>query len=834
VVNNAANSVAQLVRSQNRRLTKKQRKKVFFETISTLVVLGLVDHAKANGESIKGPAANDDVAHLQNHHTLEIPVLANDESGEGVLQVTAIQIITAPQHGTIIINDDGSISYTPYGQGQEDNFSYSFTDEHGVTSNSATVTITGGTVPTPEIQSAPSGKFVDAPVRAGRGSLAMTSPAASNGSGFSFGGPHLPLLGLGLLGIGIAIAVDGGGKGKEVLGPGFTEDGVWDNGDPDNSSSLRDHNWALNHVPFPAVNILIPSGTGPYTHATSGTTIMKFLTANDDVIISMGTVRLQMGGSIDALLTLESELIHEGGNLSISGPLEFTGTLNLIGTSTTHIFGGPMIDGTINAIDNATLSLLDGSWVNGTINMFDDTTLNLINGSSLSGTINLSENATLNLQSSEEHSVLSTGIISGGTTNLFEGSTLRLEGGALVNSKLNLSENSTVIVEENATLESETPVELQFEGLLKSGGLLKTFLKGGFGGTMEVGDSIGIMTIDDTHLGPGNEAFNLNNGILVIQISSENDVDLLRVIDTKPFDGIDPVANFLDGILHFVWIDGFNPTIGDVYKFAEAPSITFDTQTTNLGVAFTSKSNAFFSNVFEIDQNLPNGPHEFTIRLAQNIVLGNERTLLLDNDSGHAFISGDTNDLLRGEGGDDYLDGGAGNDEIHGGDGNDTVIGGPGNDELFGSAGNDTITGGPGNDMLFGSFGNDIISGGPGNDFFFESTGNNIYNGDSGNDTLSSGRDDEIFTGGPGNDLFKFRSVISVGDGDVITDFTPGPGIADVINFNIGVVNSFADVLSFASDDGTDTVIDTVSRGKVTLLGVLVSDLDVNDFTFGI
>ncbi|MFC1537140.1 calcium-binding protein, partial [Pseudomonadota bacterium] len=58
----------------------------------------------------------------------------------------------------------------------------------------------------------------------------------------------------------------------------------------------------------------------------------------------------------------------------------------------------------------------------------------------------------------------------------------------------------------------------------------------------------------------------------------------------------------------------------------------------------------------------------------------------------------DRNDLILGEGGIDFLNGGLGNDALFGGDGFDRLDGGEGNDTLVGGTGNDTIDGGIGSD----------------------------------------------------------------------------------------------------------------------------------------
>ncbi|CDL00028.1 conserved protein of unknown function [Magnetospirillum gryphiswaldense MSR-1 v2] len=54
----------------------------------------------------------------------------------------------------------------------------------------------------------------------------------------------------------------------------------------------------------------------------------------------------------------------------------------------------------------------------------------------------------------------------------------------------------------------------------------------------------------------------------------------------------------------------------------------------------------------------------------------------------------------------------SGNDSKYGGAGNDTVDGGAGNDKLYGGSGNDSVIGGSGTDTLYGGSGNDHLSDG--------------------------------------------------------------------------------------------------------------------------
>ncbi|QDC09586.1 tandem-95 repeat protein [Oceanicola sp. D3] len=67
----------------------------------------------------------------------------------------------------------------------------------------------------------------------------------------------------------------------------------------------------------------------------------------------------------------------------------------------------------------------------------------------------------------------------------------------------------------------------------------------------------------------------------------------------------------------------------------------------------------------------------------------------------------DDDDLIYGDEGDDIIDGGVDDDEIYGGTGNDTIIGGEGEDELYGDDDRDTFIGGNAGDHVDGGDGGD-------------------------------------------------------------------------------------------------------------------------------
>jgi Ca2+-binding RTX toxin-like protein len=101
------------------------------------------------------------------------------------------------------------------------------------------------------------------------------------------------------------------------------------------------------------------------------------------------------------------------------------------------------------------------------------------------------------------------------------------------------------------------------------------------------------------------------------------------------------------------------------------------------------------------------------------------------------------NDVLWGELGDDYVQGGDGNDIDYGDDGNDDLDGGLGDDVLYDGAGNDHLSADEGNDTLYIGWGMDDAYGEPGGDTLY---------------LLNDGVRDEVYcgpvTGGePGDNL---------------------------------------------------------------------------------
>jgi hypothetical protein len=94
------------------------------------------------------------------------------------------------------------------------------------------------------------------------------------------------------------------------------------------------------------------------------------------------------------------------------------------------------------------------------------------------------------------------------------------------------------------------------------------------------------------------------------------------------------------------------------------------------------------------------------------IPVGKNGQLVLGTPQPDKFAStGNFNDTIFGNNGDDSLDGANGKDLILGEGGGDSLLGGSGDDTLLGNQGNDKLEGGLGKDFLFGGQGNDTLVG---------------------------------------------------------------------------------------------------------------------------
>jgi Ca2+-binding RTX toxin-like protein len=101
--------------------------------------------------------------------------------------------------------------------------------------------------------------------------------------------------------------------------------------------------------------------------------------------------------------------------------------------------------------------------------------------------------------------------------------------------------------------------------------------------------------------------------------------------------------------------------------------------------------------------------------------------------------------------------------------------------------------------------------------------------GTNGADTLKGTSGNDVLHGNGGRDTFVFAPNFGK---DVINDFQEAGRSHDVLQFSKTVFDSFADVLSHASQSGHDVVINAGAGNTVTLKDAKLASLDKYDFHF--
>ncbi|MBN9982554.1 hypothetical protein [Rhizobium laguerreae] len=200
------------------------------------------------------------------------------------------------------------------------------------------------------------------------------------------------------------------------------------------------------------------------------------------------------------------------------------------------------------------------------------------------------------------------------------------------------------------------------------------------------------------------------------------------------------------------------------------------------------------------------------------------------------IYGGEGDDALRGQGVNDYLDGGAGNDTVYDGDnhGDATIQGGLPQDTYN----HDTLIGGDGDDQILSTGGGDVLDGGAGNDY--------LQAGPEGaDDTLIGGTEDDTIIGGNGIDTAIFSglrsqySVTAVNQGGPAPDhLVSGPDGTDTLSgvefvqfddgtFTIG--DLLHDAPAITSDGGGDTAAVSIDENTTGLTTVAASDPNAGD-----
>jgi hypothetical protein len=98
---------------------------------------------------IQNPIATNDVATVALGSNITLNVAANDSALTGSLNLGSIAIVQQPTRGSIVVNGDGTVTYTNNGvTAASDSFRYTIQDDSGNISNAALVTITLVNAPT--------------------------------------------------------------------------------------------------------------------------------------------------------------------------------------------------------------------------------------------------------------------------------------------------------------------------------------------------------------------------------------------------------------------------------------------------------------------------------------------------------------------------------------------------------------------------------------------------------------------------------------------------------------------------------------------------------------
>jgi len=194
------------------------------------------------------------------------------------------------------------------------------------------------------------------------------------------------------------------------------------------------------------------------------------------------------------------------------------------------------------------------------------------------------------------------------------------------------------------------------------------------------------------------------------------------------------------------------------------------------------------------------------------------------------FGSGnDLDNVIYGNASDNELDGEGGDDALIGGAGADTLIGGTGNDDFYvddvgdhavelADEGIETVYSTAVNHTLDANVENLVLIGGSSN-----GSGNDLDNNIYGN------ANSNILTGGLGNDHYFFTADNAH---DTLTEFAPGDAYGDLITLSAFGILSFAELQSYMSQVGNDTVITFDAANDITLKNVILGFLNANDFLF--
>ncbi|CAI3950627.1 unnamed protein product [Commensalibacter communis] len=113
-------------------------------------------------------------------------------------------------------------------------------------------------------------------------------------------------------------------------------------------------------------------------------------------------------------------------------------------------------------------------------------------------------------------------------------------------------------------------------------------------------------------------------------------------------------------------------------------------------------------------------------------------------------------------------------------------------------------------------------------------TSNFVATGGSGNDVMVGGTGNSTFTGGAGDNYFMFDKNNSENGNTVIKDFAHAGSSNKIAIYNFGLdTNSLAELLHNSQNDAQGSAVLNLNGHSITVEGVSVADLTVNQFDVG-
>jgi PKD repeat protein/DNA/RNA endonuclease G (NUC1) len=103
----------------------------------------VIDDVRLSDQNLLPPTAVNDTASTAQGQPAIIDILANDTDDDGTITPESVQIQTEPTKGTVTVNNDGTVTYTPSDRFiGEDSFTYTVQDSDGQSSEPAEVEVT--------------------------------------------------------------------------------------------------------------------------------------------------------------------------------------------------------------------------------------------------------------------------------------------------------------------------------------------------------------------------------------------------------------------------------------------------------------------------------------------------------------------------------------------------------------------------------------------------------------------------------------------------------------------------------------------------------------------